>query len=768
MNAARTLPLRVQPVDGEALDSWLEVVACRSRAPLTHITEALGLSGPASRHSSARPPWTTALADGEVEHLAMASGIDRDLLLAMTLARWHGRALFIDWDRRRVDKKRLWGRACGSRYCPECLRESGGRWQLSWRLSFTFACTRHHVLLVDACPSCGEIPRSRNIYSGTALAPGVCPSKSRNAPSVRCGYNLGEVDTPQLEADGPILLAQQKLTGLVEGETPNTTDFAGVYGSNPVPIVRVLADLKTLASRVLAHAQDDDFARWGPTDLVRRCNSYREAPLTTYRGRREAHTRGSWVAPTDAAATGLALTAALDSLNGAEPDTVIDRIAWLTDRLQERGESAAHCDIGKWSAEISPDLVTIVLGAVHRSQGRRAVRLHYRTTTGRPQRPAKGLAVPRARAQKVPASLWDNWALQMMPRNAGGNLRWTTVQQALAISVLQVGAWINLPQAQQLLGTDLSRKTLSRTLETLHAHEASVEILRAVTTLADVLDQSGSPIDYARRREVFGQRREFIDPEEWARIRRLARPVHDARAYVQQANRWIYQRLTGNPIRQFPSPPGSDPLDTVKKYPQFTFELDPVEIDGLVKIGRKLLSAEGIVEPFTWEPDVPYAVAVNAKLPGVVRESIHHSKVHDVILEGALSASAVARKLQTSPAHVRCILDRQPLNRRSPLAQRNEKWRQLYLDGLSVAQISQVAGGSRTRILKELRRMGVEIRSRAPERVYGHLIQEVIHRYSHLGESLQNIADATGMCRATVRNILMREGVPRRPCGRRP
>ncbi|MEU1800754.1 hypothetical protein [Streptomyces sp. NPDC019937] len=574
--------------------------------------------------------------------------------------------------------------------------------------------------------------------------------------------------TPQLEADGLILLAQQKLTGLVEGEAPNTTDFAGVYGRNPVPIARVLADLRTLASRVLALAQDDDLARWGPTDLVRRCNFYREAPLTTYRGRREAHTRGSWVAPTDAAATGLALTAALDSLNGPEPDTVIDRIAWLTDRLQERGESAAHCDIDKWSAEISPDLVTIVLGAVHRSQGRRAVRLHYRTTTGRPQRPSKGLAVPRARAQKMPASLWDNWALQMMPLNAGGNLRWATVQQALAVSVLQVGTWINLPQAQQLLGTDLSRKTLSRTLETLHAHEASVEILRAVTMLADVLDQSGSPIDYARRREVFGRRREFIDPEEWAGIRRHAGPVHDGQAYVQQANRWIYQRLTGNPIRQFPPPSCLDPLDTAKKYPQFLFGLDPVEIDGLAKIGRQVLSAERIVEPFAWEPDIPHAVAVDVRLPGVVRESIHHSKVHDVILEGALSASAVARKLKTIPAHVRCILERQPLNRRSPFVQRNEKWRQLYLDGLSATQISQVAGGSSTSILKELRRMGVEIRSRAPERVYGHLIQEVIHRYSHLGESLQDIADTTGMCRATVRNILMREGVPRRPCGRRP
>ncbi|MGW0556539.1 hypothetical protein ACWDZ6_20415 [Streptomyces sp. NPDC002926] len=574
--------------------------------------------------------------------------------------------------------------------------------------------------------------------------------------------------TPQLQANGPMLLAQQQLTRLIDGEAENTTDFAGVYGSKPVAIARALADLRTFASRVLAFAQDDDLSRWGASDLVRRCNAYREAPLTTYRGRREAHTRGSWVAPTDAAATGLALTAALDTLSGAESETVIERIAWLTDRLQERGESAAHCDIDKWSAEISPDLVTLVLGAVHRSHGRRAVRLHYRTTTGRPQRPAKGLDLPRARAQRVPASLWDNWTLRMMPLKASGNLRWATVQQALAVSVLQVGAWINLPQAQKLLGTNLGPKTLSRTLETLHAHEAGVDILRAVTMLADLLDQTGSPIDYTRRREVFGQMAQFINPEDWAEIRRQSRPTHHAQAYIQHANRWIYQRLTGNPIRQFPAPPCSDPHDSPKKYPHFTFELDTAEIDGLNRIGQRLLSAERIAEPLTWEPAIPDALALDIKLPGVARESIHHSKVHDLILDGALSASAVARTLNTTPAHVRCILDRQPLNRSSTVAQRNEKWRQLYLDGLSATQISQVAGGSSTTILKELRRMGVEIRSRAPEHVYGHLIQEVIHRYRHLGESLQSIADRTGMCRATVRNILKREGVPRRPCGRRP
>lgn len=177
------------------------------------------------------------------------------------------------------------------------------------------------------------------------------------------------------------------------------------------------------------------------------------------------------MAPTDAAATAIALAAALDGLSGTDPQAVVDRIAWRTDRLEAKGRGVAHCDIEKWSSEVSPDLVAIVLGAVHRSQGRRAVRLYYRTTTGRPQPSARGLQLPRARAQKTPVSLWDTWTLRMMPRTSCGNLRWSADQQALAVSPLQVGAWINLPQALNLLGNSIPVKTLSRTLGTLHTRD---------------------------------------------------------------------------------------------------------------------------------------------------------------------------------------------------------------------------------------------------------------------------------------------------------
>ncbi|MEU2207586.1 TniQ family protein [Streptomyces hygroscopicus] len=763
MGPVRTIPLRTEPVAGEALDSWLEALASSSRAPLTQVADALGLGG--QRFSN--PRWAIALRPTEREHLAVATGVAPDVLQRMTLERWHGRALFIDPQRPSVDRRRLWGRACGSRYCPQCLKESGGRWQLSWRLAFTFACTRHHMLLADTCPACGQIPRSTAHYTGTTPALGICPTRARDAPRERCRYDLRETTTPQLPTDSPLLGTQRQLNELIEEEHETTTAFAGVYGSKHIAIAQVLADLRTLAFRVLTCAHDDDLARWGDDELVRACHAYRQAPLTSYGGgRRAPHTRGSWVAPTDAAAAGLALSAAFDGLSGWDADRPVERLEWFTDRLQEAGGGIAHCDIEQWSSEVSPELVALVLGAVHRSQGRRAVRLHYRSTTGRPRRPAKGLYLPQARAQKMPASLWDTWTLRMMPQSFSGNLRWATVQQALAVSTLQVGAWVNLRQAMDMLGTNLQMKTLSRTVDTLHTHESGPEILRTLTLLADLLDSDGSPINYARRRKIFGKRRDFITLDEWTCIRRNAGHNYPANSFVHHANRWIYQRLTGSPVRMMPAPTTPIPDDKPRKYPQFTFDLHPSETEALTRCCYTLLAEHDITEPLSWAPSIP-ADLDTSRLAGTTLESVTPRQVHVLLLTGTPSASGVAKALGTSAAHIRCIIDRHPLSRHDIVADRIEKWRQLYLSGRSVAEIAREVGGGHQTILTELRRLGVEIRPRAPRHQYTHLTEEVIHRYTKLDQSLQDIADATGMCKATVRNILEREQVPRRRCGRR-
>ena len=45
---ARTLPLRVPPVPGEAIDSWLEALARRSQVTVGTLTAALGWPVPAT------------------------------------------------------------------------------------------------------------------------------------------------------------------------------------------------------------------------------------------------------------------------------------------------------------------------------------------------------------------------------------------------------------------------------------------------------------------------------------------------------------------------------------------------------------------------------------------------------------------------------------------------------------------------------------------------------------------------------------------------
>ena len=79
----------------------------------------------------------------------------------------------------------------GSRYCPSCLAERDGRWLLSWRLGWTFACTTHGVLLCDTCPACGQAPRGRAGRAGLN-PPGTCPNTIKRHELLRRGPAPGD------------------------------------------------------------------------------------------------------------------------------------------------------------------------------------------------------------------------------------------------------------------------------------------------------------------------------------------------------------------------------------------------------------------------------------------------------------------------------------------------------------------------------------------------------------------------------------------------
>src|SRR5262249_56815433 len=111
-------------------------------------------------------------------------------------------------------------------YCPACLREDGGRWQLVWRLPWAFACPRHHRLLADTCPACRRRTHpDRPGHRGEPHQPGTCTTpvvqRNRGVHTPACAYPLTDVITTAIPPDG---LTQHSLRHIGELIDPGVAD----------------------------------------------------------------------------------------------------------------------------------------------------------------------------------------------------------------------------------------------------------------------------------------------------------------------------------------------------------------------------------------------------------------------------------------------------------------------------------------------------------------------------------------------------------------
>lgn len=146
----------------------------------------------------------------------------------------------------------------GSRYCAECLAESCGRWQLRWRLGWSFVCLRHSRLLADACAECGK---RQWLYQGYCHAPipATCP----------CGASLTATQNLQLPANHPIFEAQRQIFDVID---EGNVDF-GVFSAQPVSVREVLAAVRSLANRVLNLCIAHGLTAVKPPEVHRGCLS---------------------------------------------------------------------------------------------------------------------------------------------------------------------------------------------------------------------------------------------------------------------------------------------------------------------------------------------------------------------------------------------------------------------------------------------------------------------------------------------------------------
>lgn len=321
----RTLPIHLDPLPDESLDSWLEALASQTDTTWGDVLHAVGIDGSRGHTASY---WAmracVSLTPQQVDTISWCTGVEPGRLRAMTLQPWINNT-----SSQRPSISYL--RVSGSRFCPQCLHERSGRWRVWWRLRWAFACPVHACLLADACCVCGGLQRTAPPRSRDFPQPGLCFRSATHAGGAQhCGGLLSTVATVHVNAE-PVVAVQRELLRVLRA---GRASF-GIYARSPVPAGKLVRDLHTLGQWMLRHGQASDMA-------ARISDPLREAvvlaaanrvlqPLVTSGG---ARATGSGPA-SDAAIACLALPV----LQADNIDAAAARLQWLTSSMRRRGVS---------------------------------------------------------------------------------------------------------------------------------------------------------------------------------------------------------------------------------------------------------------------------------------------------------------------------------------------------------------------------------------------------------------------------------------------
>ena len=715
MTFSRTFPIRLAPLPGEALDSWLEALACRLNVRLGDVLGDLGLATLRKgviREYAVPTDWTIALRDEEAARIAHATGVDPQQLHDMTLMRFDGRALRIDQAKRQVSRHILWGRPRGSRFCPECLADSGGRWPLIWRLGWSFACLTHHRLLADRCPDCVRVQRERPFSRHSLPAPGRCgthPSwRADPAIPAGCGQDLTRVETLSLPVGHPALAAQRLVLETIEC---GHASF-GPYATLRQPTMAALSDLRAVASRILAYLPVDDLPRWVPQDLA---DAYQSSDHDGKIQRRTLILR-DFMAPPRAASAAVAVTAALRVLGRPDVQRAAIVMRELVETMRELSQ-VSNTSINSWVRGISPVLRGVYLVALGPSL-RPVAQLRHRTTTSLPTTPAAGRAQINRRARKVPALLWPSWAVRL-GRPDGAYYR--TLAPVLSSAVLLVGSRIDLDEAATRLGSVTDGGTISRILQLLAGHPGWGAIAVAVTRLAAYLDGHDVPVDYHRRRRL--DYSELLPSGEWLGLCRRtgASPGQGRRDRIVRCI--LFARISGLPVEAAPD------FDTVgeayfrAETARFAALRTPALAAALDETARDFLARHRVRgEPVTWHP--PLSLIGDLDLPGPNPSLIDVTRLHELVQGRRHPARHAADVLGTTVDAVRLVLDEHPAP--SP-----------HLTATQARATGQVRHVAR-QVLTE---------------------KEFRRRYGDQHQSLYDIANETGFSRQTLTRLAAEYGI---------
>ncbi|MFD9813159.1 TniQ family protein [Streptomyces sp. NPDC059080] len=621
-SAQRTLPIRLEPLPGEPLDSWLEALAHRSMVDVREILVALGLH---HRHRGAIPDHTLFLRPEEAEQAATASGVPVNRLHTMTLRQYDQHAVLLHIERRSVIRMQLWGRS-GSRYCPECLIERDGRWLLRWRLPWTFACTRHRLLLAHECPACGHRPRHGRITLYRDVPPSQCSTPlQRSGPF--CRTDLTRTPAVQVAEDNPVLAAQEWINGLLAKVENSET-------GQPEPELRdTFEGLRALAAWTLRRAASGDFHSYG---------EHIEQAAREHQG-------DGQFAPNSAAVAAGSLTRATELLRHPLSEHSVAVVRELLDRDDKAIELMPPVEVHKRWRRHSPDLQRMIWRAMDTKLST-VERLRYRSCSPHAG-PPRGDAVIAERSRHIPQFLWRSWTVRLLPEAGRRSIRF---RSALSVALLLPG-W-SLRRFDPLIKMlhDQEYPDVHYTLAKLtRSHPAALPVL---CSLADYLDEGLCPIDYERRRTTVGT--DLLPTETWLRIctDTDTPPGGEARALLMR--RYLYQRVTGNHHRQAPGSLGIKTPAQEAMLASVPFALARRLLKALDEHALSYLHSKGIDgEPLVWEP--PARLGQGLPLSQEFNEDLV-SQAHRMICDEGARPALAAERLDVPLDYLRFLFETQP------------------------------------------------------------------------------------------------------------
>ncbi|MFF2861778.1 TniQ family protein [Streptomyces rubiginosohelvolus] len=774
-DSVRTLPIRMPPLAGEALDSWLEALAGRLDAQLGDVLRHLGLPvrDRSGNHLRGIPSdWTILLNEHQIAAITRASGLDEQIVRGMTLAHFDSRAVSINFERRYVNRRVLWGRGSGSRFCPDCLRETGGRWQLFWRLGWAFACPRHGCLLADCCPQCERIPRQRPRSGRVVPHLGVCGNPAANDDSLvsgGCGFDLSQTRTLRLPAAHPVLGAQEMLINVIETDI---ADF-GAYALDSQPSRAALADVRAIGGRVLADLPAHDIRSLVPADIAE--DYYTVDPGSPLA--RRAVERPGFMAPPRAVSTAVAVSIALRVLGQSDVHRAGTELRGLLEAMREEVWQISATSIDSWGRGLSPVLGAVNLAALAPSL-RPSEHLRYRTPTAMPRFPKRTVREIEDRARKVPSMFWPSWTVRLTPPDG---VYPRILAPVLAAALLVVDSKVRLEDAAEHLGSVTDSIGISRILQVLDDQPHWSDSVAALVRLSDHLDATEVPIDYQRRRRL--DYSQLLPHEHWRDICRRtgALPGNGLRERVVRCQ--LFQRISGLPAESAPDHSSINEARFRAEAARFATIQTPDLAQALAEEACTFLAAHGIHdEPVTWQP--PLTLLSGLALPGPDLDGIDVAQLHQFVRQHKSPVRHAAETFGTNIEVIRLVLDEQPAPALPPtetIAKATglirfkarqevpkETFTSLYLDEhRSLQQIAEHTGFSRQTLSALAREYGIPIRDGPQDYKRRGTIERawLIEQYVVRRRTLPDLARETGMSTANMARWAHIHKIPLRPRG---